>query len=98
MQYILVKKVMVLTCTHNLCFEQKYEKYRNFSTENFHFLQLKKTLYIAWASFRNVHRVILKKKVQVGKDQEKAQSEKDSHSDPKTKVGKNQTNNQVLIP
>ena len=36
------------------------------------------------------------KEVQVGKDQEKAQSEKDSH--PKTEVGKNQTNNQVLIP
>ena len=36
------------------------------------------------------------KKVQVGKDQEKAQSEKDST--PKTEVGKNQTNNQVLIP
>ena len=34
--------------------------------------------------------------VQVGKDQEKAQSEKDSHS--KNEVGKNQTNNQVLIP
>ena len=37
-----------------------------------------------------------KKKVQVGKDQEKAQSEKDSHS--KIEVGKNQTNSQVLIP
>ena len=36
------------------------------------------------------------KKVQVGKDQEKAQSEKDPT--PKTEVGKNQTNNQVLIP
>ena len=35
-------------------------------------------------------------KVQVGKDQEKAQSEKDSHS--KSEVGKNQTNNQVRIP
>ena len=35
-------------------------------------------------------------KVQVGKDQEKAQSERDSHS--KTEVGKNQTNNQALIP
>ena len=34
--------------------------------------------------------------VQVGKDQEKAQSEKDSHS--KNRGGKNQTNNQVLIP
>ena len=38
----------VLSCTHNLCFEQKQEK--------------------------------IYKKVQVGKDQEKAQSEKDSHS------------------
>ena len=35
-------------------------------------------------------------KVQVGKDQEKAQSEKDSHS--KNRWQKNQTNNQVLIP
>ena len=24
--------------THNLCFEQKYEKYQNFLSENFHFL------------------------------------------------------------
>ena len=23
--------------THNLCFEQKYEKYRDFSSESFHF-------------------------------------------------------------
>ena len=37
-----------------------------------------------------------RKKVQVGKDQAKAQSEKTPT--PKTKVGKNQTNNQVLIP
>ena len=36
------------------------------------------------------------KKVQVGKDQEKAQSEKDSHS--KNLGGKKQINNQVLIP
>ena len=36
------------------------------------------------------------KKVQVGKDQEKAQSKK--IPTPKTEVGKNQTNNQVLIP
>ena len=36
------------------------------------------------------------KKVQVCKDQEKAQSEKDSHT--KNRGGKNQTNNQVLIP
>ena len=35
------------------------------------------------------------KKVQVGKDQEKAQSEKDFHS--KNRGGKTQTNNKVLI-
>ena len=28
----------VLTSTHNLCFEQKYEKYQNFLSENVHFL------------------------------------------------------------
>ena len=36
------------------------------------------------------------KKVQVGKDQEKAQSERDSHS--KNRGGKKQTNNQALRP
>ena len=34
--------------------------------------------------------------VQVGKDQEKAQSERDSHS--KNRGGKKKTNNQALIP
>ena len=24
-------------CTHDLCFKQKYEKYHNFSSENYHF-------------------------------------------------------------
>ena len=42
------------------------------------------------------HKIRIDKKVQVGKDQEKAQSTKDSHS--KNRGGKNQTNNQVLIP
>ena len=41
----------VLTCTHNLCFEQKLEKYQKFPTDNFQFLKLKKSLYIAWAVF-----------------------------------------------
>ena len=27
----------VLTSTHNLCFEQKYEKYQSFLSENFQF-------------------------------------------------------------
>ena len=32
--------------THNLCFEQKYEKYRNFLSENFHFLVVKFSVYL----------------------------------------------------
>ena len=35
-------------CTHNLCFEQKKEKYQKLSI-----FDLKKLLYIIWACFRN---------------------------------------------
>ena len=31
----------VLTSTHNLCFEQKYEKYQSFLSENFQSLEVK---------------------------------------------------------
>ena len=34
-----------LTCTQNLCFEQKYKKY-NFSSANYHFYSREKLLYI----------------------------------------------------
>ena len=36
----------VLTSTHNLCFEQKYEKYQNFLSENFPFLVVKFSVYL----------------------------------------------------
>ena len=36
----------VLTSTHNLCFEQKYEKYHNFLSENFPFLVVKFSIYL----------------------------------------------------
>ena len=36
----------VLTSTHNLCFEQKYEKYQTFLSENFHFLVVKFSVYL----------------------------------------------------
>ena len=36
----------VLTSTHNLCFEQKYEKYQNFLSENFHFLMVKFSVHL----------------------------------------------------
>ena len=32
--------------THNLCCEQKYEKYQNFLSENFHFLVVKFLVYL----------------------------------------------------
>ena len=36
----------VLKSTHNLCFEQKYEKYEIFLSENFHFLVVKFSVYL----------------------------------------------------
>ena len=36
----------VLTSTHNLCFEQKFEKYQRFLYENFQFLEVKFSIYL----------------------------------------------------
>ena len=36
----------VLTSTHNLCFEQKYEKYKSFLSENFQLLEMKFSKYL----------------------------------------------------
>ena len=43
----------LLTCTHDLCFEQKYENSEKESTENCHFYSHEKSLKVAWACFRN---------------------------------------------
>ena len=32
--------------THNLCFEQKYEKYQSFLSGNFQFLEVKFSVYL----------------------------------------------------
>ena len=32
--------------TNNLCFQQKYEKYQTFLSENFHFLVVKFSVYL----------------------------------------------------
>ena len=42
----LLKNEPVLTSIHNLCFEQKYEKYQNFLFENFRFLAVKLSVYL----------------------------------------------------
>ena len=42
--------------THNLCFEQKYEKYQSFSSENFQFLGVKFYIYLNRHIFvMNIH-------------------------------------------
>ena len=39
--------------SHDQCFEQKYENSQKHSSENCHFFSCDKSLYIAWACFRN---------------------------------------------
>ena len=39
--------------THNLCFEQKYEKYQSFLSENFQFLEMKFHRYLNRHVLRN---------------------------------------------
>ena len=36
----------VLTSTHNLCFEQKYEKYQSFLSEIFQYFEVKFSIYL----------------------------------------------------
>ena len=36
----------VLTSTHNPCYEQKFEKYQSFVSENFQFLEVKFSVYL----------------------------------------------------
>ena len=44
----------VLLCTHNICFEQKYENIKKIiKLKIVIFTAVKKSLYIAWACFRN---------------------------------------------
>ena len=41
----------VLTSTHNLYFEQKYEKYQSILSENFQFLEVKFSIFLNWRVF-----------------------------------------------
>ena len=52
--WVLVRTASHRSWVHNLCFEQNYEDSQNFSTENCHFYSREKSLYVAWACFRNV--------------------------------------------
>ena len=45
----------VLTSTHNLCVEQKYEKYQSFLSENFQFLEVKFSVYLNRHVFVMLH-------------------------------------------
>ena len=46
--WVLVRSLVeaVLTSTHNLCFEQKHEKYQSFSSENFQVLESEISIYL----------------------------------------------------
>ena len=43
--------------THNLCFEQKYEKYQNILSENFRLLVIKFSVYLNRPVFVMIHPV-----------------------------------------
>ena len=49
-----------LTCTHNLCFEQKYEKYHNFLSENNRFLDVKFCIYLNRRVFVMEHSIFIR--------------------------------------
>ena len=44
--WVLVRTAAVLTSTHDLCFEQKCEKYMSFLSEKFQFLEVKFSIYL----------------------------------------------------
>ena len=44
--------------THNLCFEKKCEKYQNFLSENFQFLEVKFSIYLNRSVFIMSRRVL----------------------------------------
>ena len=46
---------MVLTSTHNLCLEKKYEKYQNFLFENFSFMVVRFSVYLNRRGFVMPH-------------------------------------------
>ena len=46
--------VLVRTCTHNICFELKYENSKKKSAENCHFYSREKSPYFTLVCFRNV--------------------------------------------
>ena len=49
----------VLTSTHNLCFDQKYENHQILFSEKFHFLLVKFSVYLNRHVFVMIHRAAL---------------------------------------
>ena len=43
--------------THNLCFEQKYEKYQSFLSENFQFLEVKFSISLRKHAYSNILKI-----------------------------------------
>ena len=54
---------VILMSSHNLCFEQKYEKIQSFLTENFQFMEVKFSIYLnrhVFIMFSNFSRNIVR--------------------------------------
>ena len=49
----------VLTSTHNLCFEEKYENYQIFLSENFMFLKVIFSIYLNRHVFVMLHSILI---------------------------------------
>ena len=48
--------------THNLCFEQKFEKYQSFLSEKFQFLEMKFSIYLDRCVFVMYKQFLMEKK------------------------------------
>ena len=52
-----ITSFLTLTSTHNLCFGAKIRKIYKFSADNFQFLKLKKSLFIAWVFVMDTRKI-----------------------------------------
>ena len=73
--------MVVLTSTHSLCFEQKYEKYQNFLSENFQFLVVKFLVYL------NRHVFVMKDKKTKTKNKQKKNNKKNTEVIRSSSIG-----------
>ena len=77
--------IIFLFLLYNICFQQKYENSQNKSTENCHFYSREKSLYVAWACFRNVNlkfQTSAAEQANMSKEQQKKQANSENLCPP----------------